>query len=283
MTSTASTRSRQRQHDAEQRRLAAARLRQRRRARRIIGAAIGAVVAVVATLVIVGATTSSGTSKPAAARNNVPAGVLSALTGVPESTLTAVGTGSSTNPPRAISGQLRTAGGKPQVLYIGAEYCPYCAAQRWALIQALSRFGTFTGLSTTRSAADDVHPNTASFTFHGATYRSDYLTFTARELYTNQREGNHYAPLDKATSDELALLQHYGGSFPFLDLGGRFVQVGASYDLNLLHGLEWEQIAAALADPNSDLARGIDGSANVITAKLCTLTEGQPSQVCNAL
>lgn len=282
MTSTAATRTRQRQHDAEQRQILAAHARQRRRARRIVGTSIGAVVAVVAAFAVVAASTG-GSSAPAARPNAVPPTVLAGLTGVPQSTLEAVGVGSATNPPKAVAGDRRTAGGKPEVLYIGAEYCPFCAAQRWPLIQALSRFGTFTGLSTTRSAADDVHPNTASFTFHGATYTSDYLTFTARELFTNERQGSGYAPLDKATADEMALLQRYGGGFPLLDLGGRYVQVGASYDMDLLHGMEWEQIAAALADPKSDLARAIDGSANVITGSLCTLTNGEPAQVCDAV
>jgi hypothetical protein len=47
--------------------------------------------------------------------------------------------------------------------------------------------------------------------------------------------------------------------------------------------MEWEQIAGSLADPKTDLARAIDGSANVITASLCTLTKHQPAQVCNAV
>jgi hypothetical protein len=32
------------------------------------------------------------------------------------------------------------------MLYIGAEYCPYCAAERWPLVMALSKFGTFSNL-----------------------------------------------------------------------------------------------------------------------------------------
>src|SRR5215471_17073708 len=40
------------------------------------------------------------------------------------------------------SGAPLTSGGKPEMLYIGAEYCPYCAAMRWSMAVALSRFGT---------------------------------------------------------------------------------------------------------------------------------------------
>ena len=281
MTSTAATRSRQRQEEAELRRLLAAQSLRRRRTRRIVLAAGGAVIAIVATFVLIGATTSASHG-PAARPNAVPLGVLADLTGVPDSTLASVGMGISTNPPQAVSGGPRVVDGKPQVLYLGAEYCPFCAAQRWPLIQALSRFGHFMGLQTSRSAADDVHPNTPTFTFHGATYMSDYLTFTARELYTNVRKGSGYTPLDTATADETALLKTYGGSFPLLDLGGRYVQIGTSYNPDLLHGLTWAQIAGALKDPKSDVARAIDGSANVLTAALCKVTGGQPTYVCNA-
>ena len=48
-----------------------------------------------------------------------------------------------------------TSGGKPEVLYLGSEYCPFCATQRWAMINALSRFGTFSGLTTTHSSSSD--------------------------------------------------------------------------------------------------------------------------------
>jgi hypothetical protein len=47
-------------------------------------------------------------------------------------------------------------GGKPEVLYIGAEYCPYCGTERWSMIVALSRFGTFRGLKEIRSSPTDV-------------------------------------------------------------------------------------------------------------------------------
>ncbi len=39
---------------------------------------------------------------------------------------------------------------------MGAEYCPFCAAQRWAMVNAFSRFGTFTGLTTTHSSSTDT-------------------------------------------------------------------------------------------------------------------------------
>jgi thiol-disulfide isomerase/thioredoxin len=83
-----------------------------------------------------------------------------------------------------VSGTPLASGGKPEVLYLGAEYCPYCAAQRWAMINALSRFGTFTGLTTTHSSSTDSDPNTPTFTFYGSKYISKYVTFTPVEQTT---------------------------------------------------------------------------------------------------
>jgi len=51
------------------------------------------------------------------------------------------------------AGQPLTAGGKPEVLYVSTQYCPYCAAENWALLVALGRFGVFSDVSEIRSAS----------------------------------------------------------------------------------------------------------------------------------
>ena len=99
--------------------------------------------------------------------------VVDKVTSVPASTLNAVGDGGGavTGKPTSISGTALTANGKPEMLYIGAEYCPYCAAERWAMIVALSRFGTFKGLATVHSAVSngagdaEPDPDTPTWTF----------------------------------------------------------------------------------------------------------------------
>ena len=54
-----------------------------------------------------------------------------------------VGTGSvlgyNPKPITTIKGASLTSDGKPQMLYIGAEFCPYCAAMRWSMAVALSK------------------------------------------------------------------------------------------------------------------------------------------------
>jgi hypothetical protein len=49
-----------------------------------------------------------------------------------------------------------------------------------------------------------------------------------------------------------------------------------------LQGLTWSQIAAALSDPSSLLAKGVDGNANYLAAAICSLTGNQPASACTA-
>ncbi|EQD78092.1 protein containing DUF929, partial [mine drainage metagenome] len=85
-----------------------------------------------------------------------PASVVAAITHVPTRTLTQVATGDINNPPQPIkvSTPKLTQNGKPEVLYIGAEYCPYCALLRWSLVGALSRFGKFSNLQISPGVGD---------------------------------------------------------------------------------------------------------------------------------
>ena len=152
------------------------------------------------------------------------------------------------------------------MLYIGAEYCPYCAAERWAMVVALSRFGTLSGLGLMHSAAEDgagqaePYPNTATWTFAHASYASKYLTFTPVETYTNVPDPatGFYTPLQTLTAEQQALLTKYdsanGGAIPFIDYGNKYLTVGASYDPGVLAGLTWNQIAADLHNPVSPVA-----------------------------
>jgi hypothetical protein len=132
--------------------------------------------------------------------------------------------------------------------------------------------------------------NTATLSLHGAHYSSPYLSFTGKEMQSNQVVGGHYATLDTLSAADEALYAKYdappytttAGSIPFLDIGGRHVISGASYDPQVLHGKTQAQIAAALSDPNSAIAKGVDGTANLITAALCQLTGKKPATVCQS-
>jgi hypothetical protein len=178
---------------------------------------------------------------------------------------------------RALAGPALTADGRPEVLYVDADWCPYCAATRWALAAALSRFGTFTGLGTTTSKPDDVDPDTATIDFHGAHYTSPYLTVVFRDI--QDRAGQ---PLDRLTAPEQSLARTLGGdALPFLDVAGKYALNSAQFDPAVLTGLTRSQIARQLTDPTSPVATAVIGAANTLTTAICAATGGQPGDVCS--
>jgi hypothetical protein len=206
--------------------------------------------------------------------------LVTSLANLPTSELDAVGTGTAQNPIKKVSGTLLTGpNGRPEVFYYGAEFCPYCAAERWPIIVALSRFGTFSGLKTTSSSSADAYPNTPTFTFHNATYTSQYIDFVPVE--TADRDSN---PLQTPTPNQQALVSQYDttGSIPFVDFGNRYAFSGAMYFPDVLSGLSWQAIADSLKQPDSPQAKAILGSANLITAAVCKVTADQPPTICSS-
>jgi thiol-disulfide isomerase/thioredoxin len=184
-----------------------------------------------------------------------------------------------------VNGTPLTSGGKPEVLFLGGEYCPFCAAERWAMVNALSRFGTFTGLTTTHSSSTDSDPNTPSFTFYKSKYTSNYINFTSVEEYTNTPDSNGgYKTLETATADQQKLQQTYDPqlAIPFLYLGGKYAEVGnlAPLDPSLLTGKTWAQVASAMNDPTSTIGKAELGNANYLTAGICKLTNNLPATAC---
>jgi hypothetical protein len=167
------------------------------------------------------------------------------------------------------------------VLFMGGEYCPYCAAERWAIIAALSRFGTFSGLGTTHSSSTDVYPNTPTFDFYKASYTSKYINFTSVEMYGDESS----VTLQTPTAAETALEENYDptGAIPFIDLGNKYVDVGNLSPLvpSMLDGKSYQQISSSMAKPASgSVGEAEDANANYLTAGICSLTKNQPSSVC---
>jgi hypothetical protein len=260
--------------------------RKRRRNRTAAASAIAAVVVVVAAMVAIAALSdSSGRAK----RSGSAERAASLVQNVPTSALDAAGAGKARPHALPASTPPLEQDGKPEVLYIGAEYCPYCAAERWPVIVALSRFGTFQNLAGTESSASDVFPRTQTFTFHGATYSSDVLAFTGVETNTNQpAPGGGYTSLEQPTAAERAVFAQFdrppystqAQAIPFLMIGNKYVSVGTTYEASVLQGMSRDQIASALSDPTSPVGRAVNGAANVLTAAICQATGGKPSSVC---
>jgi Domain of unknown function (DUF929) len=271
----------------------------------LAGGSILAVIVIVVAFVLI--KQNSGSPSASGGSNGPTGAALTSLvnqtTSVPPSVLDQVGAGGSQVTAKPITlngGTPLTSGGKPEVLYMGAEYCPFCAAERWSMIVALSRFGTFSGLATTHSASKngsgqaEVYPNTSTWTFANAKYTSKYLTFTPVEMQTNIPDSSTggYTNLQTPTSAQQALMtkwdappyvpSSYQGAIPFIDFGNKYMISSASYSPQVLAGKTWAQISAALHDPSSQIAQAVNGAANYITATICKLTGNQPATACTS-
>jgi Domain of unknown function (DUF929) len=298
-------------------RIAAQREAERRAEQRkriyLAGGSILVVVVVVLAFVLVKLNSSGGT---AASSSNGPTGtalskVVNDVTGVPTSVTDKVAGGgipsamfvAATTPSEVtsmaqtdgsyfatVNGPALTQNGKPEVLFLGAEYCPFCAAQRWAMVNAFSRFGTFSGLTTTHSSSTDTDANTPTLTFYGSTFTSQYISLVTVELEHNYRIGNSsntsvaYAPLQTPTAAEQKDMTAYdpSGAIPFIDFGNKYSQVGNLTPLipTMLDGLTWQQVATDMSNPSSSVGQAIIANANYETAAICTLTNNQPATAC---
>jgi hypothetical protein len=268
--------------------------------------AIGLVVVIVAALVLIKVLSGSTTTPGKSAFSKVDPTTFAQITGVPMSVFNKVGVNFGAigvTSPIPVKGQPplteKNSAGKtvPEILYVGAEYCPYCAAQRWATIVALSRFGTWSNLGNMTSYAHDVYPSTPTFTFVKAKYTSPYLAFTSVEEYTNylNKAKSYYQALQKPTAAQVKLVEKYdtgkyveglsssdGNPIPFMDFGNKFIVSGASFSPDALANLTRSDIATGLSDPTSPVTDAIIASANFQSAAICAMTKNMPTNVCTS-
>lgn len=254
------------------------RRRERRRQLLLYGGIVVAVLVVAGLVVGIGIATKKKDKNVTAP---APASVSSAVSAVPAANFDTVGEGSSAGGIKAVTGQpALTNAGKPEVLYIGAEFCPYCAAERWALATALSRFGTLSGLDITRSGSNDG--NYATLSFVHAKYTSDYISFVGKEA--QDRVGGKLQSLTDAETVLASTLGPTKGTinYPFLDFGNKYVLSGSQFQPSVLGSLTAEQIAAQIANPSTSIGKAVLGSANNSTAAICSLTGNKPANVCTS-
>jgi hypothetical protein len=268
---------------------------------------VGVVVVIVIALVAVGVTTRGGglALRPAPAHGSgtgshldtqgalpptdtlAPASVVNAVTGVTPQVADAVGLPptSTVVPPTVKKGQpALTIDGFPGAIFIGGEFCPYCAAERWAIVMAFSRFGTFSNLAETASSPWDTFPSTPTFSFYGSTYSSRFLTLDTDEDESNDTSaaGNR-SVLQPPTPLESALWKQYDNpeGFPFLDIGNSVFVVSPSFYPSVLSGLDQADVAAKLTDPNAPSTQSIVATATYLTAAICSMLAGDSSSWCS--
>jgi hypothetical protein len=251
---------------------------------------VSVVVVIVIAFVVVKVTSSS---KPSAGGLTAPVNVaaqaivVDQVTHVSSTVAAKVGLPSTqvVSPPTFKGGQPPlTIAGKPGAVFIGGEFCPYCAAERWAIVMAFSKFGTFSNLKETTSSPWDTDPATATFSFYGATYSSPYITFDFSEHVSNDTDGlGTRTTLQPLTPLESSLWAKYDNpeGFPFLDVGNKAFVLAPSYVPTVLSGLDQEDIASKLTNANDPVTQSIVGTANYLTASICAITGQKPASACS--
>jgi uncharacterized protein DUF929 len=261
-------------------------------------AALGLIILaiiLVAVLVLIRNNTASNQPNTAETFNPAPTSLLQSIAQVPASVSNAIGVASPadpTTPPTATHNQSLWVASSPRavsapvVFFYGAEFAPYAAAERWPLVVALSRFGSFGQLGLMQSSGSDAFSNVNTFTFSGATYSSVWITLQAVERYSGLNPtGARYLTLDTPTPRQAASVAVYDTSsstVPLLDIANHYALVGSAFAPSVLEGLSQSQIAADLTVPEDPVAQAVIAAANEITAAICSVTGQRPDKVCRA-
>jgi Domain of unknown function (DUF929) len=212
--------------------------------------------------------------------------------GVDPSTWESIGTGGTSNPWTYTRGQPALFGpnGHPEFFFVGYEWCPFCATESWAILNALSRFGTFSNLSQYRT----YEGNIASIGFYQSIYTSRFVDFVPVELEGNVHNiWGQWVTVQSVRPDQEQLYNRYNSSkylpysnaLPFIDLDNQYLLQGGFNPAILQNAshqsLSYEEIASSLTTISSPIARNILGTANYLTAGICTVTDQQPESVCH--
>ena len=230
--------------------------------------------------------------------NPAPSSLVSTVASVPGSVYDAVGVSSPANPVtplgKAGSGNapswlasVNDGPPLPVVFFYGAEFAPYAAVERWPLIMALSRFGSFNQLGLMQSS-----PTTAF----------------AEPLDVHLLEGLVLEPLrDPGVGGALQLAEPDGGAVsrasrpPTPGSPRRSPATGRAptpshcstsptgtsstaprFSPTVLAGLSQGQIAGDLTTPASPMTQAMVTAANEITAAICSVDGDRPDAVCES-
>ena len=168
---------------------------------------------------------------------------------------------------------LKRENGKSLVFFMGAGFCPFCAAERWAIVRALGNFGKWEGLVETASADhDEKYLNIPTVSFARARYESEYVEFVGRET-----ADRNFEPLQELGEKDYEILDTFNADqiIPFILVDGQFMQVGAGYSPQILEGMDHAKVRAELANPASPVGKAMKAEIDNITALICKSIGGR--------
>lgn len=187
-----------------------------------------------------------------------PGGVINKITGTPTQPKNIVNTIDSFK--KDTSAVPLFINGKLDFLFVGGQFCPFCAMERWAVVMALQHYGNFSNLSPLVSAEDNV----PTYDFIGATYSSNLITFEPFEVWNNVAPPNQQA-LESLPSQPQQIYNTYGtGAIPFICIGGSVYRSGAGISLNVnqFAGASRSTITSQIASKSGPFYSQISTEAN---------------------
>src|SRR5579872_409260 len=171
-------------------------------------------------------------------------------------------------------------GSKAVLLFIGAQYCPFCGAERWAVVKALGRFGTWSHLSQGHSSSGEAGFNSLpTFDLLRSRYTSRYVIFDHKDVADNA--GN---TLQKLDAQEQRLFNSYdsSGSIPLVYVDG-YAMTGSDYSPAELQGKSFSDVQRQLQQNGKAIyVKDVNAEANLLTAFLCRADGNHPARVCGA-
>ena len=147
------------------------------------------------------------------------------------------------------------------------------------------------------SYSDDVYPNTPTFTFVKAKYKSKYVAFKSVEQYANYSTAktNYYATLQKPTAQEIALVTKYDtpkyikglpanppDPIPFMTFANKFLVAGASYSPPRSPARRARRSRRRLTTPRVPSPTPSSLRRTIRPPRSARLTKQQPSNVCSS-
>lgn len=169
--------------------------------------------------------------------------------------------------------------GKSLIFFMGAGFCPFCAAERWTIVNALSNFGKWEGLVETTSADhDEKYLNIPTISFTHAKFESDHVEFVGRET-----ADRNFEPLQELGEKDFEIVDTFNPDqiIPFLLIDGQFMQIGSGYSPKFLEGMDHAKVRFELANPVSPVGKAIRTEIDIITALVCKSIGGK-ANVCNS-
>ena len=186
------------------------------------------------------------------------------------------------------NGSKYTENNKPLISFVYSN-SSFSAVQSMILYKAMSAFGNFSNLSTLTSpsvsfSTGETLGNTQFYTLNGNDYNSNYFSMESSNI-ENLSSSAYVKTLEKQLFefDQNSAYQFFdnlGNFMPFIDIGGRYVEVSSMLNPRIFTGKSISQIDA-LIKTNQTIGNAFNDSVYFIQTLLCSYI-GYNESTCNS-